>query len=194
MANQYWYVCHVNPVPWQIGPISAHPGKGGKGYYARVGRDEELHTYKEAIKESLLKQSPVKLEGLLSITCFFWRHRVASTSLKTDKALIKSVADTTNMIKSTEDACQGILYDNDKVNKMVRGFTIDQGPDVEGQVVICLEPLEAGWQDTVLQLIPDEVYAKTALSAAEQLALGLHMPKEKIGTEDDEYAAGQDLF
>lgn len=189
----YWYLCRVNPVPWQLGPMSAHRGKGGKGMYVQVGRDEELYTFKEAIKEELLKQSPVKLEGNLSITCYFWRNQTESTSQR-GRAIKKSEADGTNMLKAAEDACQGILFDNDKVNKVGRFFVIDQGPAVEGAVVIHIEVLSDNWREDILSNLPDQIYEELLATPEERVLIELARPKTTVATEDDEYAAGQDIF
>lgn len=190
----YWYVCDVNPVPWQMGPVSARPGKGGKGMYASVGRDEELYTYKEAIKEELRKQSPKKLEGHLGITCYFWRNRTVSIAQGSGRTIKKSEADGTNMLKATEDACQGILFDNDKTNKVGRFFVIDQGPEVQGRVIIRVEVLPKNWRDSVLGNLPDALYAEILATPEERFALELARPKNEVATEDDEYATGQDIF
>jgi Holliday junction resolvase RusA-like endonuclease len=193
MSIQYWYSCDVNPVPWQMGPAGAKRGANGKTV-AWVGRDEELHTYKEAIKESLRQQGPVKLEGELSITCFFWRNRTESTSAASGRKIKKSVADGTNMLKSTEDACQGILFDNDKANKVGRFFVIEQGPEVAGLVVICIEPLPSGWERDAIQNLPDQLYLELFGTPEEKLAYGILAPKTELAKEDDEYSAAEEIF
>lgn len=188
MTIQHWYLCDVNPVPWQIGPVGAARGKSGRiaGY---VGRDQELHTYQQALKEELAKQKPILVEGPVSLTCFFWRSRVAGLDAATGKRQKKSQADCTNMLKATEDACQGVLFGNDRGNVAVRGFIIDQGEEVEGRVVICIEPINDDHKHDVLAMLPDPLYAKIMATPEEQLELAISSPNTSLKADygdDDE--------
>jgi Holliday junction resolvase RusA-like endonuclease len=177
--TEHWYLCEVNPVPWQIGPVGAKRGQSGRiaGY---VGRDQELHTYQQALKEELAKQSPVMLDGDVLITCFFWRSRVAGLDASTGKRQKKSQADCTNMLKSTEDACQGILFKNDKGNVAVRGFIVDQGSEVEGRVIIKVEAAGPDHKSEILNLLPDHLYVRVVASPDEQLMLAVNMPNTSL--------------
>lgn len=185
--TQHWYLLDVNPVPWQIGPVGAARGKTGRvaGY---VGRDQELYTYQQAVKEELAKQSPVMLDGAVIITCFFWRSRVAGLDATTGKRQKKSQADCTNMLKSTEDACQGVLFKNDKGNVSSRGYIVEQGPEVEGRVVICVETAESDYKAEVLNMLPDHLYARVVASPDEQLMLGVYSANTSLKADygDDE--------
>jgi len=134
------------------------------------------------------------LDGLLGITCYFWRNQTESTSATSGRKLKKSVADGTNMLKSTEDACQGILFDNDKSNKVGRFFVIDQGPEVVGRVIICVEKLPSSWRDDVLSNLPDQMYLELFGTPEEKLAVGLHLPNITLAKENDEYADAPEVF
>lgn len=184
---QYWYNCEVNPVPWQVGPVGATRGKTGRvaGY---IGRDQELYTYEQAIKEELAKQSPVMLDGDVIITCFFWRSRVAGLDAATGKRQKKSQADCTNMLKSTEDACQGILFKNDKGNVSSRGYIVEQGPEVAGRVIICVERAGPDHKAEVLNMLPDQLYAQVVATPDEQLMLAINVPNTSLKADygDDE--------
>jgi Holliday junction resolvase RusA-like endonuclease len=177
--TQHWYYADVNPVPWQIGPVGAKRGQSGRvaGY---VGRDQELHTYQQALKEELACQSPVMLDGDVIITCFFWRSRVAGLDATTGKRQAKSRADCTNMVKSTEDACQGVLFKNDRGNVASHGYIVEQGPEVEGRVIICVETAGADHKADVLNMLPDHLYARVVASPEEQLQLAINMPNQTL--------------
>lgn len=129
-----WYVLKINPEPWAIGPVG-FSRRGGK-MSAYVGRNQQLDAYKEAVREEV--GNVEMLKGKLSVTFYFWRNRA---EYKTPQARIhrKHEADATNLQKSTEDALQGVLYANDKDNHHVQSFIVEQGPDVEGRVVVCVK-------------------------------------------------------
>lgn len=110
--------------------------KGGK-LFPIVGRDQQLHAYKEAVKAALAEQSPVLLEGKIVLYIWFWRNQ-ATYETHQAKTHRKHEADCTNMFKATEDACQGILFKNDKDNIQTHGYIVEQGPDVTPMVVIYL--------------------------------------------------------
>lgn len=186
--TEHWYFCEVNPVPWQIGPVGAKRGQSGRiaGY---VGRDQELHTYQQALREELAAQSPVMLDGDVIITCFFWRSRVAGLDAATGKRQKKSVADCTNMVKSTEDACQGVLFKNDRGNVASHGYIVEQGPEVEGRVIICVETAEPNHKAEVLNMLPDHLYARVVATPEEQLMLDIGQPNTRLLSDygdDDE--------
>jgi hypothetical protein len=84
------------------------------------------------------------------------------------------------MLKATEDACQGILFKNDRGNVAVRGFIVDQGPEVEGRVVIKVETAESDHQSEVLNMLPDHLYARVVASPDEQLMLAVNMPNTSL--------------
>jgi Holliday junction resolvase RusA-like endonuclease len=131
--DTYWYVLHLNPEPWAIGPVGTSR-RGGK-MVSYVGQNKQLNAYKEAVKEEIESQEPVFIEGNIDLTFFFWRNRADYTTPQS-RTHRKHEADVTNLQKATEDALQGVLFKNDKDNTHVESFMMDQGPDVEGCIVV----------------------------------------------------------
>lgn len=149
------YLLNINPEPWAIGPVGYARRNGKMSAY--VGRNQQLDAFKEAVKEQVEEMMKLgmekKMTGKLSVTFFFWREQAA---YKTPQARMhrKHEADATNMQKATEDALQGLLYDNDKDNSHVQSYIVDQGPDVTGRIVIVIEE----WICFNPNLISDEVW------------------------------------
>ena len=175
MTDQ-WYVLPVNPEPWAIGPVGYARRAGRMTAY--VGRNTQLDTYKKTIQEAIESESPVMLEGKLSVTFFFWRHRA---EYKTPQAHThrKHEADVTNLQKSTEDALQSVLYKNDKDNIHVDSYIMAQGPDVIGKVVIRISEAE------VLDpsVFPDEVLKK--IEEIDNPVTSINTPNSYQEGEDD---------
>lgn len=132
-----WFVLDVNPTPWAVGPLSV--GRKGGKVFPQMGRNQELFTYKEAVAEQIKQQSPVTLEGEVSLLMWFWRSRPSYKNHQSRTAR-KHEADATNMQKATEDAVQGILFKNDKDNRLVQSIIMGQGESVIPKVVICAFP------------------------------------------------------
>lgn len=131
VTEEQWFVLDVNPEPWAIGPVGYRRAGGKMSAY--VGQNQQLNAYKEAVKEAIGKVDMI--EGKVDITFFFWRNR-AEYSTPQARSHRKHEADATNLQKSTEDALQGLLYNNDKDNIHVESWIVEQGPDVEGKVVV----------------------------------------------------------
>lgn len=125
--SSVWFALDVNPDPWAIGPLGV--GKRNGKYYPYVGRNTQLAAYKEAVKE-LLGEVPMLPPAEYSLTFYFWRRLDEHASGK------KHVADATNLQKATEDALQGILFDNDRDVRDVRSVVVEQGPETRPFVVI----------------------------------------------------------
>lgn len=192
MKTEAWYLLRVNPVPWRVGPAGVT--KTSKGSYrAYIGREQEVYNYEQAIKDELLKQNPVKFTGEIALTCFFWRN-MASYTGESGRKNTANKADTTNMFKSTEDACQKILFDNDRDNVITRGFMIAQGPEVQPCVVIHVEQLAPKEINKVLDNLPDELYRQIYGSGGEQLMLALDGPNTELTPDDERYASASDDF
>jgi Holliday junction resolvase RusA-like endonuclease len=136
--TEHWYFLDVNPEPWAIGPVGYRRANGKMSAY--VGRNDQLHHYKEAIKEAILKQDPVKFEGQFELTIWFWRERSEYTTHQA-RTHRKHEADVTNLYKATEDALQGILFDNDRDNVHTEAFMMEQGEEVHGKVVVRIRPM-----------------------------------------------------
>ena len=149
MSNQQWFVLSVNPYPWKVPPMSA--GRKGKALFVRAGRDEGLHTYKEAVKEQVELMSPRMIEGAVKLRLWFWRNIPEYTTPQGRRAR-KHEADTTNLQKATEDALQGLLYANDKDVKDIHSILVEQSADTSSLLVICAEPF-AEMEDLPLEVV-----------------------------------------
>lgn len=159
--NEQWFVLDVNPEPWEIGPLNVV--RRGGHFRPFVGRSQQLHDYKLAVVEAIRKsgQDYFMMEGNVSLTCWFWRHMADHASWQARRWRAHE-ADDTNLLKATEDALQGLLYDNDKNNVHVQGFVVAQGPDVEPGLIVCVKPAP-GVAD-MLRLIPPDVLSRLAKS------------------------------
>lgn len=159
MQGEQWFVLDVNPDPWEVGPMNV-VRKGGV-FRPFVGRSQKLDDYKKAVREAIMKgdQPYSFMTGKLSLTCWFWRNRAEYENPQARRYRSHD-ADATNLLKSTEDALQGLLYDNDKDNVHVQGYIVAQGPNVQPAVIICLKPAP-GVAD-MMRLIPPEIFAKLA--------------------------------
>lgn len=150
--TQYWYVMDVNPEPWVVGPINVIR-KGGH-FIPKVGQDVQLADYQKAIKQFLEDQNPVMVEGKVRLTFLFWRQQTAYQTQR-GRRHRRHEADLTNMIKATEDALQGVVIGNDRDTREVAGYIIQQGPDVRGRVIVCVEPAGMPY---ILREVPDEIW------------------------------------
>lgn len=145
-----FYRLNINPIQWAIGPVTTMR-RGGKSIPI-VGRNVELHNYKEAVRSELHRvygKQPV-LECDIELRFWFWRDL---PEYKTHQARTarKHQADATNMQKSTEDALQGVLFKNDKQVRRVSSEIIQQSHDTWGHLIIGLdvydEPDAPPWDD-----------------------------------------------
>lgn len=134
-----WYHIPVNPEPWAIGPVGT--GRRNGKMWAYVGQNQQLHAYQEAVRESLfdpttisIDSGPHKYYGSIHLVFYFWRQVT-----REDRA---HEADVTNMQKATEDALQGILYDNDRSTRQITSVLVDQGPLVDGKVIVGIAPFQ----------------------------------------------------
>lgn len=137
MLEEQWFVIPVNPYPWKVPPFT--PARVGKKLIVKAGRDEGLHSYKQAVKEVLLSQPYEKIEGSVELDFWFYRNIPEYTSHQGRRAR-KHEADTTNLQKATEDALQGILFDNDKDVIKISSMRVEQSPNAKSLVVLCVRP------------------------------------------------------
>jgi hypothetical protein len=129
MNTEAWYILPINPDPWAIGPLGV--GKRNGKYFPYVGRNNQLYSYQQAIKEELVSQNARLLpEGKYELEFFFWRRLDSHASGK------KHYADVTNLQKATEDALQGVLFDNDRDVVNVNSWIMHQDTDTNYCVVI----------------------------------------------------------
>lgn len=132
MAEWHWFDLEVNPEPWAIGDLSV--GRRNGKYFPMVGRNQQLYSYKEAIREELGKPD-LWFDGQVELCIYFWRRR---DDYKTPQARThrKHEADGTNLLKATEDALQGVFFKNDKDVQRAVWEIVEQGPDVQPRVMI----------------------------------------------------------
>lgn len=130
----------INPEPWRVGPVSMGRKRGGGGMYPIVGRDQQLHSYKMAVKEQLDRYNTFMLPGLYRARYMFWRKRDAyTTPLQMQHR--KHEADLTNLVKATEDACQEVLFGNDRDCVANECYMFDQGAEVNPRVIVGITPV-----------------------------------------------------
>ena len=136
MNSERWFHIPINPEPWAIGPLSM--GRKNGRMFPKVGRNQQLHAYKEAVAAELADTTPLP-EGEYRLEFYFWRQIARYTDTKGRKQS-RNVADTTNLQKATEDALQGVLFSNDRNVKSILSTIVEEGPDVNGQILIRTEP------------------------------------------------------
>lgn len=124
------FVLELNPVPWSA-PVVVR-GKGGSIRTIKPGASDNYQKAvavetKALIEADLIDSMTLSMlyEMNLDIYFRFWRSTSGGKP-----------ADTTNMIKSTEDGLERIIFANDNQNVAVSGCTVEQGPDVEPLVAV----------------------------------------------------------
>lgn len=134
-VDAFWVLCKINPEPWSA------PTIGKKGGNFKSG---SLVNYQEAVR-SLVTDAMLKNEvppytydshaAGIFLEMFFWRS--------TGKG---QPADTSNLVKATEDALQGALFDNDRIVRRVAGEIVEQSPalDDPGVLIRCTDYPETG--------------------------------------------------
>ena len=120
----------INPEPWAIGTVNCW-GRG-KG---TISPNLKMLNYQNALREELTERldsgGTVKLTGwALDLHIYYFRSTEHGQP-----------ADVTNLNKATEDALQGILFTNDRINRKVTGEIIEQHPMVEhvGLIIVLNE-------------------------------------------------------
>lgn len=122
-----WYFCAVNPEPWRVGPVGVNRRSGSLSAY--VGQDAQLHAYQEGIREELMAHSPTLYHLRVGLIFYFWRD--LSEYEGNEKKIRKHSVDLTNLVKATEDACQGVLFDNDVQVERTVAHRVRQSTGVE---------------------------------------------------------------
>lgn len=121
IVTTYW-LSGINPEPWAIGSPFRRGSKG-----LGISPNGKLKAYQDAVREEFPHQNAhARLhEGELDVKFFFWRSSAHGNT-----------ADATNLMKSTEDALQGILYKNDKANLHVHSCIMEQAPATSPHILI----------------------------------------------------------
>lgn len=123
------YVLHgVNPTPWMASLSSRVGGK------TRHYKPAELEAYQSAIRDAL-DGAPQVPWAMFAIDFYFWRSAGTTHDHQ---------ADATNLQKSTEDALQGVLFNNDRDVRRVQSTIVKQGPSVVPLIVIEISEWEGG--------------------------------------------------
>jgi hypothetical protein len=126
-VTDLWFTVDINPDPWAIGPLSM--GKKNGKFFPIVGQNAQLANFKAAVAESLEGITPMGT-GEYDLHFWFWRRLDGTGRNK------KHVSDATNLQKATEDALQGVLFDNDRNVRRISSEVVEQGPDVRPMIVI----------------------------------------------------------
>jgi Holliday junction resolvase RusA-like endonuclease len=126
----------VNPEPWRV------PGFTHRGRAIVPVKDGKCEAYQEALAEEIVNQNPnLKMhKGELCVEFFLWR----STAFNMP-------ADATNCQKATEDALQGVLYENDKSNRHVTTVICEQTPLTFPAIMVRVSK----WQPRVVPVLPE---------------------------------------
>ena len=155
------YYLPINPVSWAVGPLGI--GRRGGKPYPYMGRNEKVHSYQEEIREWFagLDEQPKMLEGEVTVKCYFWR-RLDRWTGQSGRETGDHISDGTNMLKATEDALQGILFENDRQVKNGSFHIQEQGPNTKPGLGIWITQVdiaevyvpEAVWRDRGNQGLP----------------------------------------
>ena len=162
-------VIPVNPEPWAVGSLGI--GKRNGKFVPRLSPNPQLVSYKEAIKEHLADEEMLP-PGKYALEFYFWR-RLDQYELESGRKHRRHVADATNMQKATEDALQGVLFDNDRDVQWIHSLIMEQGPDVDPKVAIGVKVID-----------PDE---EEELKANVEFLIADHAIKSRVQTFDNSW-------
>ncbi len=130
-----YLITDINPEPWAVGPLDIiYRGHGaGRKHFPVVGPNTKLKFYQDAIRSEMetLYPEAEMLTGLVEVEFHFWRSSAHGQP-----------ADATNLQKATEDALQGILFENDRDNRWATGHVVEQTPDTRPALVIHVAPYD----------------------------------------------------
>lgn len=175
-----WYFIPINPEPWAVGQAYASRSKGK--LTARISRNVQLDQFQQAVKEELLIREPKLIEGYVRVVLYLWRQNAQYQRIQTNHYRQRSRPDTTNMQKAIEDACQGILYTNDRYVNDIHSVLVQAQPDITGHIVIGVEAndrIPRAWMD-----MPPEAVAV--------MAAGMESAKVKPPPVDADWAGDHD--
>lgn len=143
MEPQVISIAGINPTPWKA-PEVGIGRKGGKAF-PTVYKSAELVMYQESVRDELQtlhEKSPLPYyDGDdIEITFYLWRRIDSYVNEATGRRVTKHKADATNLQKSLEDACQGILFKNDNQVQSITTHIIRQDKEVEPYIQIRIGP------------------------------------------------------
>ena len=139
----------INPEPWAIGTVNCW-GKG-KG---TISPNIKVLNYQKALQEELSLRNLEPSEPLWAQDLHILYFR------STERG---QPADVTNLNKATEDALQGILFANDRINRKVTGEIIEQHPHVE-HVGLIIEIKDYDFDPDVHDALMAEMVSKPAVA------------------------------
>lgn len=152
-GKEKWFVLHVNPQPWAIGPLSL--GRKAGGFFPRIGPNLQLVAYQNAVREELKAQGTELITGEVELKFYFYRA-IESYTRASGRKSSANKSDTTNLQKATEDALQGILIENDRNVVAISSVILDQGVEVQPCIIIRVR--HAGdYEDEIPPEVWDEV-------------------------------------
>lgn len=152
MSNGQWYVLDLNPIQWAVGPVVT--GRRAGRIYGNIGRNQELHAYKKAVREAL-EDIAALVPGEVELRLYFWRQReeYVTHQARTHR---KHEADLTNLQKAFEDALQDLCIENDKNVRAMRTVVVEQDTATVPCVVFKVEP----WQGFNPDELPTSVWMR----------------------------------
>lgn len=129
----YYLVEGINPEPWEA-PTASIGRKNGK-HYVHMHKNDSVRSYQDGFRIAFLQQNPDSqlFDGDVELNLYFWRQRDTETKAKS--------ADATNLQKATEDALQGLLFQNDRSVIKVASRIMEQEPETEPKVLIGIQYL-----------------------------------------------------
>lgn len=135
---EHFHITGINPEPW-VAPEHGIGRKNGK-VYVQTYKSSGLQGYQDAVKEEIVTQNGHLSEWLAAreekLQVTFWLWRTLDTSEVDGRRRTRNIADATNMQKALEDALQGILYKNDRLNVDVRTIVVEQTPETMPHITI----------------------------------------------------------
>ena len=151
---QRYEIKGINPEPWAIGPVTGYGKAGGR----KVAPNPKVVNYERAVREALEQMGAgMNLDTLWPKDVTFYYVRSTADG--------GQPADVTNLNKATEDACQGILYGNDRNNRRVMGDILEQGPDVKHPGIIVV--VQDYWIDpTIKEQLIESLVSDTPVAFA----------------------------
>jgi hypothetical protein len=142
VTGQFLTIRGVNPEPWGVGTASA--GRRDGTIKSSLSPNAKLQSYQNALREEVafmvVNYTLQSFKGRLQLRFWFWRQVETGHGGVNRKIMTGNYADATNLQKSTEDALQGLMYDNDRETRFVSSEIMEQGPDVVPCIVIHIMP------------------------------------------------------
>ena len=160
-------LCPINPEPWSASIVTK---KGGSF------KDGVLVNYQTALREMVFKAmeknniAPYTYDSHAAgifLEFFFWRSTGRGQP-----------ADVSNLIKSTEDALQGALFENDRIVRRVCGEIVEQFPTLESPGILIRV---SDYPETGLRELPE--CAWRMITVTEDAAL----PRVQLALEREDY-------